>query len=436
MITFLQRQHVSRRTAPPVHLRARTVGVSWRNVERPAAPVSSPPRHPHARPQASWKDIRPVRRPEEGHSFLKGQLVRRERRRELRTLQRGIERIAKRQRAQQQVSARRGEPERSTAGGPRSAAAIARALRSPWLVLGLVCAAAAVALAPAVVRAGMVFTSAHPALPLPDDNDRAIYSLLVPEPAGPQDAAVSPVVMQTLKLSQYQAQNGDSLSRIAARFKLNVDTLVSWNDIANGHSIAAGTQLAIPNRDGLKYRVRRGDTLQGIASAFGVDFNGLLDANMLASSVISVGQELFVPGARLSPTELGRILGNLFMYPVIGPISSYFGGRPDPFTGASEYHNGIDIVNKPGTPILASMAGTVAQVGWNFSYGNYVILKHAGNYQTLYGHMTRYIVANGQKVQQGQKIGELGTTGYSTGPHVHFSVFHNGQPVDPLRFLK
>ena len=82
------------------------------------------------------------------------------------------------------------------------------------------------------------------------------------------------------------------------------------------------------------------------------------------------------------------------------------------------------------------MAGTVAEVGFNYNYGNYVILKHAGQYQTLYGHLTRYVVVRGQKVQQGDKIGELGTTGYSTGPHLHFSIFHNGQPVDPLRFLK
>jgi murein DD-endopeptidase MepM/ murein hydrolase activator NlpD len=82
------------------------------------------------------------------------------------------------------------------------------------------------------------------------------------------------------------------------------------------------------------------------------------------------------------------------------------------------------------------MDGTVANVGFNNNYGNYVILKHAGSYQTLYGHLTRYLVSRGQKVRQGQEIGELGTTGYSTGPHLHFSIFHNGEAVDPMRFLK
>jgi murein DD-endopeptidase MepM/ murein hydrolase activator NlpD len=149
-----------------------------------------------------------------------------------------------------------------------------------------------------------------------------------------------------------------------------------------------------------------------------------------------VGQQLFLPGARMNPTELNRVLGNLFLYPVVGRISSYFGERSDPFTGVPNYHNGIDIVNRPGTSIRAAMDGTVADVGFNYNYGNYVILKHAGGYQTLYGHMTRYTVSRGQRVRQGDTIGDLGTTGYSTGPHVHFSIFRNGVPVDPLRFLK
>ena len=274
-----------------------------------------------------------------------------------------------------------------------------------------------------------------PVLPAPPDGDPALYGLVVPAPA-PRPAAGAPVSLARLQVTQYRAQPGDTLSKISSRFKLNIDTIVSWNGIRDGRGIAAGTVLDLPNADGLKYVVRRGDTLQGIARSWGVDFNGVLDWNRLSSSVIPVGQELFLPGARMNPNELNRILGNLFMYPVQGRISSYFGERPDPFTGVPNYHNGIDIVNKPGTPVLAAMAGTVADVGFNYNYGNYVILKHAGQYQTLYGHLTRAIVARGQKLQQGEPLGELGSTGYSTGPHVHFSIFHNGVPVDPLRFLK
>ncbi len=281
----------------------------------------------------------------------------------------------------------------------------------------------------------------RPVLPAPQETDPALYALLVPDvpdvpPSGMPPSDMPPVNLASLKVSSYRTQPGDTLSRIASRFHLNVDTIVSWNGIRDARALAAGTSLSIPNTDGLKYVVRRGDTLQGISHSLGVDFNSVLDWNRLASSVISPGQPLFVPGARMNPNELNRILGDMFQWPVVGRISSYFGERPDPFTGMPNYHNGVDIVNKPGTPILASMAGTVADVGFNYNYGNYVILKHAGSYQTLYGHMIRYVVTRGEKVQQGEKIGELGTTGYSTGPHVHFSIFHDGQPVDPMRFLK
>jgi murein DD-endopeptidase MepM/ murein hydrolase activator NlpD len=149
-----------------------------------------------------------------------------------------------------------------------------------------------------------------------------------------------------------------------------------------------------------------------------------------------VGQEIFVPGARMSPSDVNRILGNLFIYPVAGRISSRFGERPDPFTGVERFHNGVDIVNQPGTPVAAAMAGTVRSVAFNSNFGRYIILSHGGGFQTMYAHLNRAVVAPGETVRQGQKIAELGSTGYSTGPHLHFSVFKGGEPVDPLRFLK
>jgi len=277
--------------------------------------------------------------------------------------------------------------------------------------------------------------SERPLLPSPPETDQDIYRMLVPEEAPRPNAAASPVLSSTLKISQYKTLPGESISQIAQRFKLNLDTLVSWNDIHDARSIQPGMVLGIPNSDGLKYTVRRGDTLEQIARVNGLSLNAILDWNRLPSSVISVGQALFLPGAHMRTNEINRILGNLFIYPVRGKISSYFGTRPDPFTGVRRFHNGVDIVNAPGTPITAAMAGTVEDVGFNNNYGYYVILRHSG-YQTLYGHLSRYVVARRQKVQQGEEIGELGTTGYSTGPHLHFSIFRNGEAVDPLAFLK
>jgi murein DD-endopeptidase MepM/ murein hydrolase activator NlpD len=371
------------------------------------------------------------------HSFLRRQLVRVQRKRATRAGEKRWARIIQKAAAhrgsiQQQVGLTREPPHAE--GTIR--AAFLRAARSPWLFLALAAAAALAFAFSSLSVTGLPLVQEPPVLPAPAEADPALYGLLVPDQTPRPAATGAPVTLTSLKVVPYRTQTGDTLSKIASRFRLNIDTVVSWNNIRDGRGISAGSVLNIPNTDGLKYVVRRGDTLQGIARFWGVDFNGVLDWNRLASSVISVGQELFLPGARMNPNELSRILGNLFMYPVQGRISSYFGERADPFTGVPNYHNGIDIVNAPGTLILAAMAGTVAEVGFNYNYGNYVILKHAGQYQTLYGHLTRSIVGRGQKVQQGDRIGELGSTGYSTGPHLHFSIFHGGQPVDPLRFLK
>ena len=415
----------------------------------------------------------PVSRPAAKHSFLQGQLVKGARRRAARNQRHGTayspngyglgaERVLARSRtpwiqwgtaarkaarnaaretrasaaAAQKVQ--RGIPRISRRGTQRiSVRGFARAVaRRPWLLIGLIIVALALVLFPAFGLAQFPVVQARPSIPAPPDVDQALYGILVPEPPARQQGDVNPALLTSLKVMPYTTRGGDSISTIAARFKLNIDTIVSWNGIRDARRISAGTELAIPNANGLKYSVRRGDTLQAIAASSGIELNNILDWNRLSSSVISVGQELFLPGARMNPGDLNRILGNLFIYPVLGRISSFFGERPDPFTGVANMHNGVDIVNKPLTPIGAAMDGTVAGVGFNNNYGNYVILKHAGSYQTLYGHLTRYTVSKGQKVRQGQEIGELGTTGYSTGPHLHFSIFHSGEAVDPMRFLK
>ncbi|MGO9310196.1 MAG: peptidoglycan DD-metalloendopeptidase family protein [Spirochaetia bacterium] len=438
MITVLQRQTVSKRALPPVAARARSNGVRWSNRDYARAPRETAPRGERSflLPRAPSAQKRAPGVHAE-HSFLRRQLVHVQRRRAKRAGERRWVRIIQNAAAHRGSIRPQGRPNGDARRGKGVVrAGLRRAIRSPWLFIAIAAAAALAFAFSSLTVTGLPLVQERPVLPPPVEADPALYGLLVPDQGPRQAAAGAPASLASLKVIPYRTQSGDSLSRIASRFRLNVDTLVSWNNIRDGRGIPTGSVLNIPNADGLKYVVHRGDTLQGIAHSWGVDFNGLLDRNMLTSSVISVGQELFLPGARMNPNELSRILGNLFMYPVQGRISSYFGERPDPFTGVPNFHNGVDIVNAPGTPILAAMAGTVAETGFNYSYGNYVILKHAGLYQTLYGHLTRSVVVRGEKVQQGDKIGELGTTGYSTGPHLHFSIFHNGQPIDPLRFLK
>lgn len=119
-----------------------------------------------------------------------------------------------------------------------------------------------------------------------------------------------------------------------------------------------------------------------------------------------------------------------------GWVSSDFGIRIDPFTGKKNFHEGIDFPAKPGTPIKAAAGGVVVFSGYHSGYGNMVAIDHGNALVSRYAHASRLLVDVGQVVLKGQKIAEIGSTGRSTGPHLHFEIRHNGIPLNPSRFLK
>jgi murein DD-endopeptidase MepM/ murein hydrolase activator NlpD len=120
-----------------------------------------------------------------------------------------------------------------------------------------------------------------------------------------------------------------------------------------------------------------------------------------------------------------------FAWPVSGTITSPFGWRSNPFGGAPEFHQGLDIAAPQGTTIVASAGGTVIMAQWYGGYGNYILIDDGGGYSTGYGHLSAFYVSAGQQIKQGQAIGAVGCTGDCTGPHVHFEIRVNGKPVDP-----
>jgi len=119
-----------------------------------------------------------------------------------------------------------------------------------------------------------------------------------------------------------------------------------------------------------------------------------------------------------------------------GVISSNYGGRVDPVSKGFEYHVGLDIAVDFGTPVYATAAGTVEQAGWNGGYGRFVRLNHGNGYVTAYGHMSGLAVSAGQQVIKGEIIGFVGSTGYSTGPHLHYEVMADGKNIDPFYVIK
>lgn len=124
------------------------------------------------------------------------------------------------------------------------------------------------------------------------------------------------------------------------------------------------------------------------------------------------------------------------VWPVEGKLEGGFGGRRNPFGGGSyEFHSGQDIEAPMGAPIVAGASGTVSFVGWQNGYGQLVVIDHGGGLTTRYGHLSSIGVSLSQKVQRGEFIGNVGSTGRSTGPHLHYEVRINDQPVNPLQYL-
>lgn len=232
----------------------------------------------------------------------------------------------------------------------------------------------------------------------------------------------------------YKIEKGDTIGEIAKRFGLNQDTLLSFNNIKNSRLIQIGQYIKIPNQDGILYSVKSGDSLADISEKYSVDSEIVKTINKLEDDTILAGTKLFLPGARMKQIDVQEINGDLFMWPVHGYISSGYGYRISPFTGSRQFHSGIDIAAPQGTPVRAAMYGKVVQTGYDTNSGNYVIIAHHGGYKTLYAHLDVIRVKVGASVNTGDRIGDVGSTGLSTGSHTHFSVYKNGVTVNP-RFL-
>lgn len=122
--------------------------------------------------------------------------------------------------------------------------------------------------------------------------------------------------------------------------------------------------------------------------------------------------------------------------PVAGRISSYYGQREHPRSGEENFHSGIDISSSPGSPVKATADGIVSFSGWSGGSGNLVVLEHGHGFSTFYAHNRSIPVKVAKKVKRGDIIGYVGSTGYSTGPHVHYEIWKDGKPIDPVNYLK
>lgn len=233
----------------------------------------------------------------------------------------------------------------------------------------------------------------------------------------------------------------ETLSEVIDRYDVTMEALVGANpDLSSLDRLPVGVELLIPPGEGLVVGWQPGDDLADLVREHGADPVAVLRANAIVSPAdLTPGMLLFLPGveptATLERLAAVRERENRYLWPVHGRISSYF-GRRNLGMGTSNFHRGLDVAAPTGTVITAARAGTVSFAGWSGSYGYLVRIRHAGNEETWYAHQSRIDVSVGQYVEQGQVVGRVGSTGLSTGPHLHFEIRRGGRALDPLGILR
>lgn len=266
---------------------------------------------------------------------------------------------------------------------------------------------------------------------LPRDDASGNSDLNAPGPSGGSGAP---------SLVTYVVREGDTLASIALSHNTTVASIATINGIDSPDTITAGQRLMIvENASALVRRVAKGDTLWGIARAYGVTVDSIRKANSLTGDVIIPGQLLIIPVAQI-PRETWAVAsafkGSPLEWPVLGRITSGFGWRIHPISGVRHFHEGLDIAAPIGTPVRAVASGKVTFVGYVSGYGRMVTIDHGNGLVTRYAHLSRASVSRGQSVVAGQVIGCVGDSGYATGPHVHFEVRLDGEAKDPRKFLR
>lgn len=260
----------------------------------------------------------------------------------------------------------------------------------------------------------------------------------------------------------HSAGRGETLRDLARLLKFDVELVAAMNDMEPGDKLKQGQVIVFPAEATITYVVQPGDTVWELARMYGTEVERIISDNDIAdANRLLVGQEISIPAPRVESVfaaereirsrgdegtfkvmsvkygESGReevasdpenTLAHL-QWPTEGTVSSVFGMRDD------RMHEGLDIAAPEGVVIRAALPGTVVFTGERGTYGNAVILRHSSGVRTLYAHASRILVEEGEWVEQGAPIAEIGNTGRSTGPHLHFEVLLNGTPLDPEKYL-
>lgn len=266
--------------------------------------------------------------------------------------------------------------------------------------------------------------------PLADPTVR--QEITAPMPAVPQPKQeMAQSVPARPRVIQHTVTQGENLYDIAEKYGIDTETIRGGNPELNGGVIYPGQQLNILSEKGILHTVKPEQTIWHIARQYGVDWQKILADNPgVDAGTLQPGDKVFVRGgATHAEGEVSRGKTDFFAWPAKGGITSVFGYR------WGVMHNGIDIAADTGETIGAARGGRVTHAGWLGGYGMAVIIDHGRGWETLYGHASRLYVTDGDVVRSGQPLAAAGSTGNSTGPHLHFEMRRQGTPVNPLQFL-
>jgi murein DD-endopeptidase MepM/ murein hydrolase activator NlpD len=241
----------------------------------------------------------------------------------------------------------------------------------------------------------------------------------------------------------YTVRTGDTLYDIAKKFGISADTIMWASGRLEDHPdlLKIGQVLTILPIDGVYHTVVQGDTLESIARQYKVDVSAIIECkynNLESPYKLSLGQKLIVPGGKkpykprvvhvyTGPIPEGATKGTgSFVWPTSGVITQKFWER----------HKALDIGAPTGTAVVAADSGYVVKTGWSeYGYGKYIVIDHGNGFQTLYAHLSTILVEVGQSVGKGERIGSVGNTGRSTGPHLHFEIRYKGVQRNPFGYL-
>lgn len=251
------------------------------------------------------------------------------------------------------------------------------------------------------------------------------------------------------KTIEYIVKSGDLVGTIAEQFGISVSTILWENNLSAYSIIHPGDKLSILPVSGLNHVVQRNESLASIAKKYGVEKDKIIEYNKnINIQALQIGQKLLIPGGKKSTyapyrpktytgfTAIKNIVKSSDVQSVVGNKMHW----PTSATRITQYyswkHNGLDIAGPIGTPLYAADAGTVELARWGRGYGNEILINHGGGKKTRYAHCSKFYVKAGDKVSKGQTIAAMGSTGWSTGPHVHFEVIINGKRYNPLAYIR